>query len=68
MRAVVRSLAGAVRRFPGRLLGLLPGPPDEAEAADPLLADIDRLPPEEQAARRQVWMQRFRRGRGDGAG
>lgn len=62
------SLAGAVRRFLGRLLDLLPGPPDDHEAADPLLADLDRLPPEEQAARRQAWMQRFRRGRGDGNG
>ncbi|MFH0751954.1 MAG: hypothetical protein V2B17_08980 [Chloroflexota bacterium] len=67
-RAVLRSLAGAVRRLPGRLLGLLPGPPDDDAPADPLLAGIDRLPPEERAARRRAWMQRLRRGRGDGNG
>ena len=68
MRALLRSPAGAVRRLPGRLLGLLPGPPDDDVPADPLLAGIDRLPPEERAARRQAWLAQIRRGRGDGNG
>ena len=33
-----------------------------------LLADLDRLPPEERAARRQAWLAQIRRGRGDGNG
>jgi hypothetical protein len=68
MRSVLASLVGAARHVPGRLLGVLPGPPDDAAAADPLLGDIDRQPPEEQQARRQAWLAQFRRGRGDGNG
>ncbi|MFH1475839.1 MAG: hypothetical protein ABIG85_08285 [Chloroflexota bacterium] len=64
----VRSLLSSLSRLPSRLLNLLPGPPDGAEGADPLLANLDQLPPQERAARRQAWMQRFRRGRGDGNG
>ena len=68
MRSALRRLVGAVRHLLASLLGLLPGPPDGTDADASLLADIDPAPPEEQAARRQAWMQRFRRGRGDGAG
>lgn len=62
------SFLGALRRSLARLLNLLPVPPDDDAPPDPLLANLEGLPPEEQAARRQAWMQRFRRGRGDGNG
>ena len=68
MRSVQSVLVGAVRRVPGRLFGLLPGPPDVTDPADPLLADIDRLPREERQARRRAWLAQNRRGRGDGNG
>ena len=42
-------------------------PPDEMPD-DPLLAGIEDLPPEERDARMRVWLQRLRRGRGDGGG
>jgi hypothetical protein len=68
MRSVLHSLAAAVRRVLGGLLGLLPRPPDDAKAADPLLDGIEGLPPEEQQARRDAWLAQQRRGRGDGNG
>jgi hypothetical protein len=68
MRSLLSSLVGAVRRVPGRLLDLLPGPPAVTDPADPLLAYIDRLPRQEQQARRRAWLAQNRRGRGDGNG
>ena len=59
--------SGLVRRFLGWLLGLLPGPPDDEEAGDPLLANLDALPPVERQARLRAWQGKFRRGRGDSA-
>ena len=68
VHSVLHSLAAAVRRTLGDVLGLLPGPPDDPAVADPLLDGIDRLPPKEQVARRQAWLAQLRRGRGDGNG
>jgi hypothetical protein len=59
---------GPVGRFLGRLLGLLPGPPDKSDAGDPLIAGLDSLPPDERQARLQAWRGKFRWGRGDGGG
>jgi hypothetical protein len=67
-RAILSSIAAAVRRVAGGLLGLLPGPPDDVVAADPLLTGIGELPPDEQDARRRAWLAQIRRGRGDGNG
>jgi hypothetical protein len=44
---------------------LLQVPPDETRD-DPLLTGIEDLPPEEQAARKRVWWDQFRRGRDGG--
>jgi hypothetical protein len=68
VHSVLHSLAAAVRRALGGVLGLLPGPPDDPAVADPLLDGIDELPPEERQARRGAWLAQMRRGRGDGNG
>ena len=68
VRAVLEPLLTAVRRVARGLLGVLPRPLDDPAAADPILDGIDRLPPDEQQARRDVWLAQQRRGRGDGSG
>jgi hypothetical protein len=68
VRARLEPLVTAVRRVAWGLLGLLPGPPGDPAVADPLLAGLDRLPPDEQQARRDAWLAQERRGRGDGGG
>ena len=68
MSATPPTRPGPIRRLVERLLGLMPGPPDEAEAGDPLLAGLDKLPPEEREARLRAWRGKFRWGRGDGGG
>ena len=67
-RTVLRSVAATARRALDGVLGLLPGPPDAAPTADPLLDGIKILPPAEQQARRKAWLAQMRRGRGDGNG
>jgi hypothetical protein len=57
---------GALRRVVARLVDLLPTPPDENAAPDPLLEDHAALTPAERSAREQAWRARFRWGRGDG--
>jgi hypothetical protein len=68
VRARLEPLVTAVRRVARGLLGLLPGPPGDPAVADPLLDGLDRLPPDEQQARRDAWLAQERRGRGDGGG
>jgi hypothetical protein len=67
-RSPFHVLLAKARRIPGRLLGMLPGPPDDGGAPDPLLEGIETLPPAEQQARRDAWLAQMRRGRGDGNG
>ena len=62
------SLVRSLRRLLDRLADLLPAPPDADAPADPLLADLDQVPPGERAARRRAWLAQIRRGRGDGNG
>lgn len=57
---------GAIRRVVARLVDLLPSPPDESAAPDPLLEERTSLSPDERAARERAWRARFRWGRGDG--
>jgi hypothetical protein len=57
---------GAIRRLLARLVDLLPTPPDEHAAPDPLLEERTSLTPAERSAREQAWRARFRWGRGDG--
>ena len=68
MTPVRPARRGLLRRLLDRIGDLLPHPPDEAASRDPLLGDLDDLPPEEQVARRRIWLARYRRGRGDGNG
>jgi hypothetical protein len=59
---------GALRRLLARLVDLLPTPPDENAAPDPLLENHPALTPDERSARERAWRARFRWGRGDGRG
>lgn len=68
MRSERPSLVHSLHSLLSRLADLLPGPPDADAPADPLLDGIDRLPPDEQQARRDAWLAQQRRGRGDGNG
>ena len=68
MRSERSSHVRSLGRFLERMLNRLPGPPDDDAPADPLLADLDRLPPRERDARRRAWLAQLRRGRGDGNG
>jgi hypothetical protein len=68
MRSKRPSLVHSLRSLFSRVVDVLPGPPDADAPADPLLADLDQLPPDERAARRRAWLAQIRRGRGDGNG
>lgn len=57
---------GPLRRVLSWLVGLLPSPPDEQAARDPLVDGLDDLPPEEREARSRVLYGRSRWGRGNG--
>ena len=63
---ILHAIAATARRALDGVLGLLPGPPDDATPADPLLDRIESLPPAEQQTRRETWLAQMRRGRGDG--
>jgi hypothetical protein len=63
-----RSESGRVNpllRLLDWLADLLPHPSDETQD-DPMLIGIEDLSPEEQAARKHVWWDQFRRGRTGG--
>ena len=60
------SRPGSIRRLLARVVDLLPTPPDENAAPDPLLEERTPLTPDERSARERAWRARFRWGRGDG--